>query len=87
MLCLCFQLEEELLQVQGTYSALNTQLMMELPVLTRCGIEVLSLATRSLISARMYLQGHIAHLYLNLAQVRSIMQDVICDCRDKQHSN
>lgn len=61
-------LEEELSQVQGTYSALNTQLMMELPVLTRCGIEVLSLATRSLISARMYLQGHLARLYLNLAQ-------------------
>lgn len=55
--------------MQGTYNALNTQLMMELPVLTRCGIEVLSLATRSLISARMYLQGHLARLYLNLAQV------------------
>ncbi|ROT61729.1 putative dynamin-binding protein-like isoform X1 [Penaeus vannamei] len=61
-------LEEELSQMKGTYEALNTQLMMELPILTRCGSEVLSLATRSLVAARMYLQGHLAKLYLQLAQ-------------------
>lgn len=68
--CLSKQLEEELSQMKGTYEALNTQLMMELPILTRCGSEVLSLATRSLVAARMYLQGHLAKLYLQLAQVR-----------------
>lgn len=62
-------LEEELSQMKGTYEALNTQLMMELPILTRCGSEVLSLATRSLVAARMYLQGHLAKLYLQLAQI------------------
>lgn len=61
-------LEEELSQAQGTYNALHTQLKMELPVLTSNGMEVLNLATRSLISARMYLQGHLARLYLNLSQ-------------------
>lgn len=62
-------LEEELSQAKGTYEALNTQLMMELPVLTSAGTEMLTLSTRSLVAARMYLQGHLAKLYLQLAQV------------------
>ncbi|XP_063874664.1 dynamin-binding protein-like isoform X1 [Scylla paramamosain] len=65
-------LEEELSQAQGTYNALHSQLMMELPVLTSNGMEVLNLATRSLISARMYLQGHLARLYLNLSQALGV---------------
>lgn len=59
--------------VKGTYEALNTQLMMELPVLTRCGAEIVILSTKSLVAARMYLQGHLAQLYLHLAQVSIVM--------------
>ncbi|XP_068200932.1 dynamin-binding protein-like [Palaemon carinicauda] len=62
-------LEEELSQAKGTYEALNTQLMMELPVLSNAGLEMLTLSTRSLVAARMYLQGHLAKLYLQLAQI------------------
>ncbi|KAG7175114.1 Dynamin-binding protein-like [Homarus americanus] len=62
-------LEEELSQAKGTYEALNMQLMMELPVLINCGTEVMVLATRSFVAARMYLQGHLAQQYLRLAQV------------------
>ncbi|XP_071537624.1 uncharacterized protein [Panulirus ornatus] len=62
-------LEEELSLAKGTYEALNTQLMMELPVLTKCGTEVVMLATKSLVASRMYLQGHLAQLYLHLAQI------------------
>nr|XP_045603255.1 dynamin-binding protein-like isoform X1 [Procambarus clarkii] len=62
-------LEEELLIAKGTYDAFNTQLMMDLPVLTNLGTEIMILATRSFVAARMYLQGHLAQQYLRLAQV------------------
>ena len=73
------QLEEELSQAKGNYEALNTQLMMELPILTSSGKELLILATRSLVAARMYLQGHLAKLYLQLAQVCTQIEELL-DC-------
>ncbi|KAK4319618.1 hypothetical protein Pmani_009460 [Petrolisthes manimaculis] len=62
-------LEEELSHTKGTYEALHTQLMTDLPVLTRAGTEVMVMCTKSLLAARMYLQGRLAMSYLNLAQV------------------
>ncbi|XP_069947710.1 dynamin-binding protein-like isoform X2 [Cherax quadricarinatus] len=62
-------LEEELSIAKGTYEALNTQLMMDLPQFISSGTEIMILVTRTLVAARMYLQGHLAQLYLRLAQV------------------
>ncbi|CAL4065674.1 unnamed protein product, partial [Meganyctiphanes norvegica] len=65
-------LEEELSQVKGKYEALNNQLMDELPILSHHGIEMLTLCTRTLVAARMHLEGHLAKLYIRLAQLPNL---------------
>ncbi|KAB7505438.1 Dynamin-binding protein [Armadillidium nasatum] len=61
-------LEEELKNVQGTYEALNTQLLMDLPLLNEHGTAILVHALQSLIAARMNLEGHVTSFFLKLSQ-------------------
>lgn len=56
-------------QARETYEALNRQLLTELPELNDRAVLVLELATRSLAAARLYFQGHLAKLYLELTAV------------------
>ncbi|XP_047468424.1 dynamin-binding protein-like [Penaeus chinensis] len=62
-------LEEEEAQARETYEALHRQLLAELPELNDRAVIVLEIATRSLAAARLYLQGHLAKLYLQLTAV------------------
>ncbi|XP_042875781.1 dynamin-binding protein-like [Penaeus japonicus] len=62
-------LEDEVAQARETYEALNRQLLTELPELNDRAVLVLELATRSLAAARLYFQGHLAKLYLELTAV------------------
>ncbi|XP_066938752.1 dynamin-binding protein-like isoform X4 [Macrobrachium rosenbergii] len=59
---------EESAGIRSNYEALTKQLVAELPVFIDHCIAVLTLCTQSLISAHMYLQGHLAKLYLQLTQ-------------------
>ncbi|XP_037801277.1 dynamin-binding protein-like [Penaeus monodon] len=59
-------LEEEEAQARETYGALHRQLLAELPELNDRAVIVLEIATRSLVAARLYFQGHLAKLYLQL---------------------
>ncbi|XP_042210961.1 dynamin-binding protein-like [Homarus americanus] len=61
--------EDEDMEVKGAYMSLNSLLTAELPVLTQHAAEMLTLAIRSLAASRLYLQGHLAKVYLKLAQV------------------
>nr|XP_045603257.1 rho guanine nucleotide exchange factor 37-like isoform X1 [Procambarus clarkii] len=60
--------EEEDTHETGDYESLNTLLLEELPILTHWATEMLTFAIRSLAASRLYLQGHLAKLYLLLAQ-------------------
>ncbi|XP_068201051.1 rho guanine nucleotide exchange factor 38-like [Palaemon carinicauda] len=59
---------EESAGIRGNYEALTKQLVAELPVFIDQCVAVLTICTQSLISAHMYLQGHLAKLYLQLTQ-------------------
>nr|XP_053636077.1 LOW QUALITY PROTEIN: rho guanine nucleotide exchange factor 37-like [Cherax quadricarinatus] len=60
--------DDEDVQAIREYQSLHTLLMEELPILTQHATKILTLATRSLAASRLYLQGHLAKLYLTLAQ-------------------
>lgn len=52
------------------YEALQTLLLTELPVLNFNGLMVVVTACHALAAARLYLQGRMARIYLQLSQVR-----------------
>lgn len=62
-------LEEEEAHARETYEALHRQLLAELPELNDRAVVVLETATTSLVAARLYFQGHLAKLYLQLTTV------------------
>ncbi|XP_076037755.1 uncharacterized protein LOC143023129 isoform X2 [Oratosquilla oratoria] len=62
-------LEEELSQVKGTYEAMNTQLLEELPLLNFHATQLVAILLKSMVGARMNLHGHLARQYLQLAMI------------------
>ena len=68
-LFISLQVVEESAKIQNNYETLSKQLVAELPLFIDNAVAILTLCTKSLISAHMYLQGHLAKLYLQLAQV------------------
>ncbi|KAK7084424.1 hypothetical protein SK128_028514 [Halocaridina rubra] len=59
---------EDATEIHASYEALSSQLLTDLPVFISHSISVLTLCVQSVLGSRMYLQGHMARIYLGLSQ-------------------